>query len=135
MIERILEKAGNEYQEESDQMMETIINEFPEFSWMDSLYIRNFIQENGIPIEIGIKNIKKNPIYYVDRIRYTDVLGRCYFPYDKDLEVVKRLLKQGEEIEIYIEESLKNNKPLWKVIKNKVNKLDEETIEYLSREE
>lgn len=135
MIERILEKAGNDYQEESDQMMETIINEFPEFSWMDSLYIRNFIQENGIPIEIGIKNIKKNPIYYVDRIRYTDVLRRCYFPYDKDLEVVKRLLKQGEEIEIYIEESLKNNKPLWKVIKNKVNKLDEETIEYLSREE
>lgn len=135
MIERILEKAGNDYQEESDQMMETIINEFPEFSWMDSLYIRNFIQENGIPIEIGIKNIKKNPIYYVDRIRYTDVLGGCYFPYDKDLEVAKRLLKQGEEIEIYIEESLKNNKPLWKVIKQKVNKLDEETIEYLSREE
>ena len=49
---------GDAYQRRSDEISRRISAEFPEFSRMDVLYVRNFIQENGIPLETAIKNLK-----------------------------------------------------------------------------
>lgn len=131
-----LDLLGEAYQRRSEEISEKISAEFPEFSRMDVLYVRNFIQENGIPLETAIKNLKSTPEWYLNRLRYLDKLGSCYFAYDKELEVVKRLLKNFDKEEVleYVRESLRRNKPLWKVVRDQRNKFDEQTVEYLSAE-
>lgn len=131
-----LDLLGEAYQRRSEEISRKISAEFPEFSRMDVLYVRNFIQENGIPLETAIKNLKATPKWYIDRLKYLDKLGSCYFAYDKELEVVKRLLKNFDKEEVleYVRESLRRNKPLWKVVRDQRNKFDEQTVEYLSAE-
>lgn len=131
-----LDLLGEAYQRRSEEISRKISFEFPEFSRMDVLYVRNFIQENGIPLETAIKNLKATPQWYIDRLKYLDKLGSCYFICDKELEVVKRLLKNFDKEEVleYVRESLRRNKPLWKVVRDQRDKLDVQTIEYLSAE-
>lgn len=131
-----LDLLGEAYQRRSEEISEKISAEFPEFSRMDVLYVRNFIQENGIPLETAIQNLKATLQWYIDRLKYLDKLGSCYFIYDKELEVVKRLLKNFDKEEVleYVRESLRRNKPLWKVVRDQRDKFDVQTIEYLSAE-
>ena len=127
---------GEAYQRRSDEIRERISTEFPEFSRMDVLYVRNFIQENGIPLETAIKNLKDAPMGYVNRIRYSHKLDSCYYIYDKELAIVNRLLNEFDKMEVmeFIKESLDKNKALWKVIADKRDEFNEETAKYLSAE-
>lgn len=127
---------GDAYQRRSDEIRERISAEFPEFSRMDVLYVRNFIQENGIPLETAIKNLKDAPMGYVNRIRYSHKLDSCYYIYDKELAIVNRLLNEFDKMEVmeFIKESLDKNKPLWKVISEEADNFDKETVNYLSAE-
>lgn len=129
-----LDLLGEAYQRRSEEISEKISAEFPEFSRMDVLYVRNFIQENGIPLETAIKNLKDAPMGYVNRIRYSHRLDSCYYIYDKELAIVNRLLNEFDKMEVmeFIKESLDKNKDLWKVIADKSNKFHEETAKYLS---
>ena len=103
---------------------------------MDVLYVRNFIQENGIPLETAINNLKDAPMGYVNRIRYSHRLDSCYYIYDKELAIVNRLLNEFDKMEVmeFIKESLDKNKALWKVIADKSDEFNEETAKYLSAE-
>ena len=127
---------GDAYQRRSDEISRRISAEFPEFSRMDVLYVRNFIQENGIPLETAIKNLKDAPMGYVNRIRYSHKLDSCYYIYDKELAIVNRLLNEFDKMEVmeFIKESLDKNKPLWKVISEEADNFDKETVNYLSAE-
>lgn len=131
-----LDLLGEAYQRRSDEISEKISAEFPEFSRMDVLYVRNFIQENGIPLETAIKNLKDAPMGYVNRIRYSHRLDSCYYIYDKELAIVNRLLNVFDKMEVmeFIKESLDKNKALWKVIADVVDEFNEETAKYLSAE-
>lgn len=127
---------GDAYQRRSDEISRRISAEFPEFSRMDVLYVRNFIQENGIPLETAIKNLKDAPMGYVNRIRYSHKLDSCYYIYNKELAIVNRLLNEFDKMEVmeFIKESLDKNKPLWKVISEEADNFDKETVNYLSAE-
>ena len=131
-----LDLLGEAYQRRSEEISEKISAEFPEFSRMDVLYVRNFIQENGIPLETAIKNLKDAPMGYVNRIRYSHRLDSCYYIYDKELAIVNRLLNEFDKMEVmeFIKESLDKNKALWKVIADKSDEFNEETAKYLSAE-
>lgn len=126
---------GDAYQRRSDEISRRISAEFPEFSRMDVLYVRNFIQENGIPLETAIKNLKDAPMGYVNRIRYSHKLDSCYI-YNKELAIVNRLLNEFDKMEVmeFIKEGLDKNKPLWKVISEEADNFDKETVNYLSAE-
>ena len=136
LSEKELGILGDAYQRRSDEIRERISAEFPEFSRMDVLYVRNFIQENGIPLETAIKNLKDAPMGYVNRIRYSHKLDSCYYIYDKELAIVNRLLNKFDKMEVmeFIKESLDKNKALWKVIADKSDEFNEETAKYLSEE-
>lgn len=124
------------YQRRSEEISRKISVEFPEFSRMDVLYVRNFIQENGISLETAIPNLRMAPIGFVNRIKYVDKLNSTFFYGDKELEVVKNLLKKFDNDKVlnFVRESLRRNAPLWKVICEEADKFDEETIKYLSAE-
>lgn len=100
------------------------------------LYVRNFIQENGIPLGTAIRNLRVTPFGYVNRIKYTDKLNSTFFCGNKDLKVVKNLLKEfdNEKILDFVRESLRRNAPLWKVISEEADNFDKETVKYLSAE-
>lgn len=131
-----LDLLGEAYQRRSEGISVKISAEFPEFSRMDVLYVRNFIQENGIPLETAIKNLKDAPMGYVNRIRYSHKLDSCYYIYDKELAIVNRLLNEFDKMEVmeFIKESLDKNKALWKVISEEADNFDKETVKYLSAE-
>lgn len=136
ITEKELGILGNAYQRRSDEISRKISTEFPEFDRMDVLYVRNFIQENGIPLETAIQNLQDAPRGYVNRIKYGSRLDSCYFPDDTDLEVVHDLLNKFDNRVVigFIEESLEKNKPLWRVVADKAYEFDKETVEYLSVE-
>lgn len=127
---------GDAYQRRNDEIRERISAEFPEFSRMDVLYVVNFIQENEIPLNTAIKNLRSSPFGYVNRIKYVDKLNNTFFCGDKDLEVVKKLLKKfdNEKILDFVRQSLRRNAPLWKVISEEADNFDKETVKYLSAE-
>lgn len=131
-----LDLLGEAYQRRSEEIREKISAEFPEFSRMDVLYVRNFIQENGIPLETAITNLRVAPFGYVNRIKYTDKLNSTFFYKDKDLKVVKNLLKKfdAEKILEFVRQSLRRNAPLWKVISEEADRFDKGTVKYLSAE-
>ena len=89
-----LDLLGEAYQRRSDEISRRISAEFPEFSRMDVLYVRNFIQENRIPLETAIKNLKDAPMGYVNRIRYSHKLDSFYYIYDKEFAKVNRMLNE-----------------------------------------
>lgn len=136
MTEKELNILGVAYQRRSEEIREKISTEFPKFSRMDVLIVGNFIQENGIPLETAITNLRVTPFGYVHRIKYTDKLNSTFFYDDKDLEVVKNLLKKfdGEKILEFVRQSLRRNAPLWKVISEEADNFDKETVKYLSAE-
>ena len=127
---------GDAYQRRSDEIRERISAEFPEFSRMDVLYVRNFIQENGIPLETAISNLRMAPVGFVNRIKYADKLNSTLFYGDKELEVVKNLLKKFDNDKVldFVRQSLRRNAPLWKVISEEADNFDKETVKYLSAE-
>lgn len=127
---------GDAYQRRSDEIRERISAEFPEFSRMDVILVGNFIQENGISLETAISNLRMAPIGFVNRIKYPDKLNSTFFYGDKELEVVKNLLKKFDNDKVldFVRESLRRNAPLWKVISEEADKFDEETVKYLSAE-
>lgn len=129
-----LDLLGEAYQRRSDEISRKISTKFPEFSRMDVLYVRNFIQENGIPLETAIKNLKDAPMGYVNRIRYSHRLDSCYYFNDNELAIVNRLLNEFDKMEVmeFIRESLDKNKALGKVIADKSYDFNEETAKYLS---
>lgn len=136
MTEKELNILGDAYQRRSEEIREKISAEFPEFSRMDVLIVGNFIQENGIPLETAILNLRVTPFGYVNRIKYTDKLNSTFFYDDKDLKVVKNLLKNfdNEKILEFVRQSLRRNAPLWKVISEEADNFDKETVKYLSAE-
>lgn len=127
---------GDAYQRRSEEIRERISAEFPEFSRMDVLLVGNFIQENGISLETSISNLRMAPVGFVNRIKYADKLNSTFFYDDKELEVVKNLLKKFDNDKVleFVRESLRRNAPLWKVIFEEADKFDEETVKYLSAE-
>lgn len=131
-----LDLLGEAYQRRSEEISEKISAEFPEFSRMDVLYVRNFIQENGISLETAIPNLRMAPVGFVNRIRYADKLNSTFFYGDKELAIVNRLLNEFDKMEVmeFIKESLDKNKALWKVIADKSDEFNEETAKYLSAE-
>lgn len=136
MTGKELNLLGVAYQKRSEEVRERISAEFPEFSRMDVLLVGNFIQENGISLETAISNLRMAPIGFVNRIKYPDKLNSTFFYGDKELEVVKNLLKKFDNDKVldFVRESLRRNAPLWKVISEEADKFDEETIKYLSAE-
>lgn len=136
MTGKELDLLGEAYQRRSEEISREISAEFPEFSRMDVLYVRNFIQENGIPLGTAIRNLRVAPFGYVNRIKYTDKLNSTFFCGNKDLKVVKNLLKEfdNEKILDFVRESLRRNAPLWKVISEEADNFDKETVKYLSAE-
>ena len=136
MTEKELSILGNAYQRRSEEIREKISAEFPEFSRMDVLIVGNFIQENGIPLETAITNLRVAPFGYVNRIKYTDKLNSTFFYDSKELDVVKNLLKKfdNEKILEFVRQSLRRNAPLWKVISEEADNFDKETVKYLSAE-
>lgn len=136
MREKELSILGVAYQRRSEEIRERISAEFPEFSRMDVLYVGNFIQENEIPLGTAIRNLRVTPFGYVNRIKYTDKLNSTFFYDDKDLKVVKNLLKKfdNEKILEFVRQSLRRNAPLWKVISEEADNFDKETVKYLSAE-
>lgn len=127
---------GDAYQRRSDEIRERISAEFHEFSRMDVLLVGNFIQENGISLETAISNLRMAPVGFVNRIKYADKLNSTFFYGDKELEVVKNLLKKFDNDKVldFVRQSLRRNAPLWKVICEEADKFDEETVKYLSAE-
>lgn len=127
---------GDAYQRRSEEIREKISAEFPEFSRMDVLCVGNFIQENGIPLETAIVNLTMAPVGFVNRIKYVQKLNSTFFYGDKELEVVKNLLKKFDKDKVleFVEQSLERNAPLWKVISEEADKFDLETVKYLSAE-
>lgn len=136
MIEKELNLLGVVYQRRSDEIRERISAEFPEFSRGDVLLVGNFIQENGISLETAISNLRMAPVGFVNRIKYADKLNSTFFYGDKELEVVKNLLKKFDNDKVleFVRESLRRNAPLWKVISEEADKFDGETVKYLSAE-
>lgn len=136
MTGKELNLLGVAYQKRSEEVRERISAEFPEFSRMDVLLVGNFIQENGISLETAISNLRMAPIGFVNRIKYPDKLNSAFFYGDKELEVVKNLLKKFDNDKVldFVRESLRRNAPLWKVISEEADKFDEETVKYLSAE-
>lgn len=131
-----LDLLGEAYQRRSEGISRKISIEFPEFSRMDVLYVRNFIQENGIPLETAITNLRDAPVGYVNRIKYVHKLNNTFFYGDKELEIVKRLLKNFDNDKVleFVGQSLERNVPLWKVISEWGDNFDRETVKYLSAE-
>lgn len=127
---------GDAYQRRSDEIRKMISAEFPEFSRMDVLLVGNFIQENGISLETAISNLRMAPVGFVNRIKYADKLNSTFFYRNKELEVVKNLLKKFDNDKVldFVRQSLRRNAPLWKVICEEADKFDEETVKYLSAE-
>lgn len=136
MIEKELNLLGVAYQRRSDEIRERISAEFPEFSREDVLLVGNFIQENGISLETAISNLRMAPVGFVNRIKYADKLNSTFFYGDKELEVVKNLLKKFDNDKVleFVRESLRRNAPLWKVISEEADKFDGGTVKYLSAE-
>ena len=136
MIEKELNLLGVAYQRRSDEIRERISAEFPEFSREDVLLVGNFIQENGISLETAISNLRMAPVGFVNRIKYADKLNSTFFYGDKELEVVKNLLKKfdNDKVSEFVRESLRRNAPLWKVISEEADKFDGGTVKYLSAE-
>ena len=132
----VFDKLGEAYQAKSEEIGQQISAEFPEFSRMDVVYIRDFIQENRIPLEIAIKNLKDAPMGYLNRIKYGHKLNSCYYVHDQDLAIVARLLNEFDNFHVmeFIKESLDNHKALWKVIADKSGDFNKDTAEYLSAE-
>lgn len=128
MTEKELNILGIAYQRRSEEIREQITAEFPEFSRMDVLLVGNFIQENGISLETAISNLKMAPVGFVNRIKYADNLNSTFFYGDKELEVVKNLLKKFDNDKVleFVRESLRRNAPLWKVICEEADKFDGE---------
>lgn len=126
---------GDAYQRRSDEISRRISAEFPEFSRMDVAYLRNFIQENEIPLETALKNVRHSPMGYVNRIKYSYQIESCHIC-DNELAIIKKLLNVFDKREVieFITESLDKNKALWKVIADKSDKLNKETADYLSAE-
>lgn len=136
MTEKELNLLGVAYQRRSDEIRERISAEFPEFSRGDVLLVGNFIQENGISLETAISNLRMAPVGFVNRIKYADKLNSTFFYGDKELEIVKNLLKKFDNDKVleFVRESLRRNAPLWKVISEEADKFDGETVKYLSAE-
>lgn len=136
MTEKELSILGGAYQRRSEEIRERISAEFPEFSRMDVLIVGNFIQENGIPLETAISNLRMAPVGFVNRIKYADKLNSTFFYGDKELEVVKNLLKKFDSDKVldFVRQSLGRNAPLWEVICEDADKFDEQTVKYLSAE-
>lgn len=136
MTGKELNLLGVAYQRRSDEIRERISAEFPEFSRRDVLLVGNFIQENGISLETPISNLRMAPVGFVNRIKYADKLNSTFFYGDKELEVVKNLLKKFDNSKVleFVRESLRRNAPLWKVISEEADKFDGETVKYLSAE-
>lgn len=105
---------GDAYQRRSDEIRERISAEFHEFSRMDVLLVGNFIQENGISLETAISNLRMAPVGFVNRIKYADKLNSTFFYGDKELEVVKNLLKKFDNDKVldFVRQSLRRNAPL-----------------------
>lgn len=127
---------GDAYQRRSDEIRSEISAEFPEFSRMDVILVGNFIQENGIPLETAISNLRMAPVGFVNRIKYVHKLNSTFFYGDKELEIVKNLLKKFDSYKVlnFVRESLRRNAPLWKVISEEADNFDKETVKYLSAE-
>lgn len=136
MTGKELNLLGVAYQRRSDEIRERISAEFPEFSRMDVFLVGNFIQENGISLETAISNLRMAPVGFVNRIKYADKLNSTFFYKDKELEVVKNLLKKFDNDKVldFVRQSLRRNAPLWKVLREEADKFDEETVKYLSAE-
>lgn len=136
MTEKELSILGDAYQRRSEEIRERISAEFLEFSRTDVLIVGNFIQENGIPLETGITNLRDAPVGFVNRIKYVHKLNSTFFYGDKELEIVKRLLKNFDNNKVleFVRQSLERNAPLWKVISEEADNFDKETVKYLSAE-
>lgn len=136
MTGKELDLLGEAYPRRSDEIREKISAEFPEFSRMDVLYVGNFIQENGIPLEIAILNLRMAPIGFVNRIKYAHKLNGTFCYGDNELEIVKELLKKFDNDKVleFVRQSLRRNAPLWKVISEEADNFDRETVKYLSAE-
>lgn len=136
MTEKELSILGDAYQRRSEEIRGKISAEFSEFSRMDVLYVGNFIQENGIPLETAISNLKMAPVGFVNRMKHVHKLNSTFFYNDKELEIVKRLLKNFDKDKVleFVRQSLERNAPLWKIISEEADKFDLETVKYLSAE-
>lgn len=127
---------GDAYQRRSEEIRERISAEFPEFSRIDVLVIANFIQENGIPVEVAVHNLRMAPVGFVNRVEYVKKLYHAFFCHKSELEIVKNLLKEfdSDKVLYFVRESLKRNAPLWKILREEADKFDGETVKYLSAE-
>ena len=132
--EKELSSLSDVYQRRVEEIRAKIATEFPEFDRMDVLYVENFIQEKGIPLEIAIQNLKDAPVEYVNKIKYANKLRDSLFFSDSELETVERLLKNFDKEKVleFVRRSLNRNTTLWKIIREEEKKFDEDTTKYLS---